>query len=72
MTNIVFTNNRFSTALFGCVGYYGIWYTRGAPSDGWHRSGNTVLETGANVDAKNPSNGGQAPVAGHELQRADG
>jgi hypothetical protein len=59
VTNIVFTNNRFSTALFGCVGYYGIWYTRGAPSDGWHRSGNTVLETGANVDAKNPSSGGQ-------------
>ena len=58
VTAITFTNNRFSTRLFGCVGFYGIWFTRGAPTDGWHRSGNTVVETGANVDNSNPSYNG--------------
>jgi hypothetical protein len=55
VTNIAFTGNRFSTALFGCVGYFGVWFPRGAPTDGWRRSGNTVLETGADVDSSNPS-----------------
>ncbi len=55
VTNVQFNNNKFSTHLFGCVGFYGVWYVRGAPTDGWRRSGNTVLETGANVDNGNPS-----------------
>jgi hypothetical protein len=55
VTNIAFTGNRFSTALFGCVGYFGVWFPRGAPTDGWRRSGNIVLETGADVDSSNPS-----------------
>lgn len=57
VTNIFFTNNKFSTKLFGgtCVGYYGVWYPRGAPSDQWRRSGNKVLETGFNLDNGNPS-----------------
>ena len=55
VTNIAFTDNRFSTALFGCVGYFGVWFPRGAPTDGWRRNGNTVLETGADVDSGNPS-----------------
>jgi hypothetical protein len=55
VTNIAFTGNRFSTALFGCVGYFGVWFPRGAPTDGWRRSGNTVLETSADVDSGNPS-----------------
>jgi hypothetical protein len=55
VTGIVFTGNKFSTVLFGCVGYYGVWFPRGAPDDGWHRSGNSVLETGADVDSSNPT-----------------
>jgi hypothetical protein len=55
VTNISFDGNKFSTVLFGCVGYYGVWYVRGNPSDQWNRSGNTVLETGADVDRGNPS-----------------
>ena len=55
VTNVQFNNNKFSTHLFGCVGYYGVWYVRGAPTDGWRRSGNTVLETGANLDSGNPT-----------------
>jgi hypothetical protein len=54
VTNIVHTNNRFSTAIFPCAGYWGVWYPRGAPTDGWHRSGNMILETGENVDFSNP------------------
>jgi hypothetical protein len=54
VTNIVHTDNRFSTAIFPCAGRYGVWYPRGAPTDGWHRSGNTILETGENVDSSNP------------------
>jgi hypothetical protein len=54
VTNVVHTNNRFSTALYPCAGYWGVWYPRGAPTDGWHRSGNVILETGENVDFSNP------------------
>lgn len=65
VTGIRFTGNYFSTYAAGCVGKYGIWFTRpgwapyhGGPTDGWHRSGNKVLETGENVDAGNPHSGG--------------
>jgi hypothetical protein len=65
VTSIRFTDNSFSTYAAGCVGKYGVWFTRptwapyhGGPTDGWHRSGNKVLETGENVDAGNPHNGG--------------
>ena len=55
VTNISFTNNVFSTHVHGCVGKWGVWYTTsnsygGGPTDGWHRSGNKVLETGASLD----------------------
>lgn len=55
VTNIFLTSNKFSTHLFGCIGYYGVWYPRGNPTDKWNRSGNTVLETGFNLDGGNPS-----------------
>ena len=54
VTNITFTDNRFSNSRYACVGSYGVWFTRGAPSDGWHRSGNVLLETGQNLDNNNP------------------
>lgn len=54
VTNITFTNNRFSNSRYACVGNWGVWFTRGAPSDGWHRSGNVLLETGQNLDNNNP------------------
>ena len=54
VTNIRFTNNLFSTVHYPCVGNWGVWFTRGAPSDGWKRTGNQVLETGQNLDSKNP------------------
>jgi hypothetical protein len=54
VTNIVHTNNRFSTALYPCAGRFGVWYPRGSPTDGWHRSGNQILETGENIDSSNP------------------
>jgi hypothetical protein len=58
-TNIMFTNNKFSTIHFPCVGSFGVWFDvsnayNGAATDGWHRSGNVVLETGQNVDNGNP------------------
>ena len=59
LTNVRFVDNVFSNAHYGCVGYWGVWFTRGVANDGWHRSGNTVLETGADLDATNPSVGGQ-------------
>ncbi len=66
VTNIQFDNNSFSTILSGCVGKYGVWFTRpswepyhGGPTDGWHRVGNVVLETGENVDNGNPHNNGK-------------
>lgn len=60
ITNITFTNNTFSTHAASCVGGYGTWFARpswkyqGGPTDGWHRSGNVVLETGEKIDAGNP------------------
>ena len=54
VTNIVFRNNVFSNIHYKCVGNWGIWYTRGAPTDGWRRIGNILLESGQNVDASNP------------------
>jgi hypothetical protein len=59
VTNIVHANNRFSTALYPCAGAYGVWYPRGAPTDGWHRSGNVILETGEKIDSSNPHVNGQ-------------
>lgn len=59
VTGIRFTDNVFSTIHFSCVGFWGVWYPRGAPTDGWHRSGNIVLETGQKIDAGNPVRGGQ-------------
>ena len=65
VTGIRFDDNSFSTAASGCVGQWGVWFTRatwrpyqGGPTDGWHRSGNRVLETGENIDAQNPHNAG--------------
>jgi hypothetical protein len=54
VTNITVTNNRFSNSRYACVGNWGVWFNRGAPSDGWHRSGNVLLETGQNLDNSNP------------------
>ena len=54
VTTITFTNNRFSNSRYACVGNFGVWFTRGGPSDGWHRSGNMLLETGQNLDGNNP------------------
>jgi Right handed beta helix region len=65
VTGVQFASNVFSTAASGCVGQWGVWFTRpawqpykGGPTDGWHRHGNTVLETGENIDAQNPHNAG--------------
>jgi hypothetical protein len=65
VTSIRFINNVFSTFASGCVGKYGVWFTmaawqpyRGGPTDGWHRYGNRVLETGENIDARNPRHAG--------------
>jgi hypothetical protein len=55
VTGVRFVGNVFSRHLFGCVGYYGVWFPRGRPTDGWHRDGNRVLETGANIDRRNPT-----------------
>lgn len=59
VTNVVITGNVFSTVHYGCVGYWGVWFPRGAPTDGWRRSGNVVLETGQVVDGGNPSSAGR-------------
>jgi len=65
VTQITFTDNVFSTQASGCVGQFGVWFDRptwapydGGPTDGWHRSGNRVLETGENVDSGNPHDNG--------------
>jgi hypothetical protein len=62
VSDIRFASNVFSTRLFGCVGYYGVWFPRGRPSDGWHRTGNRVLETGQRIDSRNPTHHGAACV----------
>lgn len=57
--NVTVADNVFSNRLYGCVGRWGVWYTRGEPTDGWHRSGNTVLETKGHIDHRNPIHNGQ-------------
>ncbi len=61
LRNVVFSDNKFSTFYYKCVGNYGVWFYRsawppyyGGPTDGWHRSGNVILETGIDVDGGNP------------------
>ena len=54
VTNVRVTNNLFSTVRYPCVGYWGVWYPRGSPTDGWSRTGNYVIETRQNLDTKNP------------------
>lgn len=74
VTNIRFTNNKFSTYVTNtedpggtpnCVGFYGVWFFRsaliyqGGPTGNWGangniRTGNTILETGFNLDSGNP------------------
>ena len=65
VSDIRFINNVFSTYAAGCVGSFGVWFERpgwspydGGPTDGWHRHGNRVLETGQNLDQGNPSGTG--------------
>jgi hypothetical protein len=65
VTGVRFSSNVFSTYASGCVGKYGVWFNRpawspyhGGPTDGWHRSGNRVLETGEEIDSHNPSSNG--------------
>jgi hypothetical protein len=60
VTSIQFIGNVFSQYLFGCVGYLGVWYPRGTPSDGWRRTGNRILESGASVDNGNPTYNGRS------------
>jgi hypothetical protein len=68
LTNMKYLNNVFSTYIAGsCVGQYGTWFYRGkwpsyygGPTDLWNqggsiRSGNTVLETGENIDTGGPT-----------------
>jgi hypothetical protein len=66
VAGITDTDNVFSTYAAGCVGQFGVWFARpgwspydGGPTDGWHRSGNRVLETGQSLDSGNPVNHGQ-------------
>jgi hypothetical protein len=58
VTRVRFVNNKFSNVHYPCVGHWGVWYTRGSPSDRWRRSGNVVLETGLDIDDRNPIVGG--------------
>jgi len=67
LVDVKFLNNVYSNHYNPCVGQYGTWFYRGAwspywggPTDGWNkggslRSGNTVLETGENIDTGGPS-----------------
>lgn len=58
VTNIIFKNNSFSTVFNSCIGFGPGWdgavWFRVGPSDGWHRTGNKVLETGEDIDGGNP------------------
>jgi hypothetical protein len=64
VTDIRYVDNAFSTLAAGCVGSFGVWFERpwapygGGPTDGWHRHGNRVLETGQDLDSGNPSGPG--------------
>lgn len=62
VTDVRFVDNVFSRRLHGCVGSYGVWFPRGRPTDGWDRDGNHVLETGSDIDTRNPSFQGRACV----------
>jgi len=53
-TNIRFINNAFSTRYYSIVGFWGVWFPRGRPTDTWIRMGNYVVETGENIDNKQP------------------
>ncbi|MDB5184303.1 MAG: clumping factor [Candidatus Saccharibacteria bacterium] len=59
-TNINIDNNRFSNYFYECIGTHGLYFYNtaqpylGGPTDGWRRSGNTVIEKGLNVDSGNP------------------
>jgi hypothetical protein len=65
LTNAQFLNNKFSSAYKACGGGYGVWFRAypaqspldGGPTDGWgsgtRRKGNTILETGYNLDSGN-------------------
>ena len=57
--DVDFVGNVFSAIHYGCVGYWGVWYPRGSPTDGWSRSGNYVLETGQRIDSRNPTYDGR-------------
>jgi uncharacterized protein YjdB len=54
-TNIKFINNAFTRVYYPYVGYYGVWFPRGRPTDKWIRLGNYVVETGENIDEKQPA-----------------
>ncbi len=54
VTNVRILNNKFSTVHYPCVGVFGVWFVRGAPTDRWNRLGNVVLETQQNIDSSNP------------------
>lgn len=65
MTNVRFLNNKFTNKYSSCIGSYGVWFYRanlayhGGPTGDWGangnvRSGNTILETGFNLDNGNP------------------
>jgi hypothetical protein len=64
VTDTRYVDNSFSTLASGCVGAFGVWFERpwppydGGPTDGWHRHGHRVLETGQDVDSGNPSGAG--------------
>ena len=53
-TNVRFINNAFSTRYYSIVGFWGVWFPRGRPTDKWIRMGNYVVETGENIDNKQP------------------
>lgn len=55
VTDIRFVDNVFSRHLFGCVGYFGVWFPRGNPTDGWRRTGNHLLGSSGSLDHGNPS-----------------
>jgi len=54
-TNVRFINNAFTNRYYPYVGFYGVWFPRGRPTDEWIRLGNYVVETGENIDGKQPS-----------------
>ena len=67
LVDVKYLNNSWSNYYDACVGRWGTWFYRGkwtpyygGPTDLWNqggsdRSGNTVLETGENIDTGGPS-----------------